>query len=253
MYLKVKMALQLVVLFFMQKNRKGVFNMTIATILRYTKVEGREPFHERYYLANHLVQIAEKFGIALLPLTATSHLQVASTVCDGLIVPGSTINVNPSYYGEAPFSPQQPVDEYVFDRKVIEAFYRRKKPILGVCGGMQALNVFLGGTLKRDIPNHRRVEHDVSFSSDSFLNEVYGSNCLKVNSFHSQAVDKVAPSLKVAARANDGTIEAIQSKEGSIYGVQWHPETDFSQGKEEGTKIFEYFLAQCAAWKEEEF
>ena len=224
--------------------------MTIATILRYMEKEGEEPFHERYYLSNHFVQMAEEFGVALLPLTATSHLRVASTLCDGLIVPGSAINVDPSYYGEAPFSVPQPVDEYAFDRKVMEVFHKRRKPILGVCGGMQAFNIFLGGTLKRDIPNHRRVEHEVTVASGSFLEEVYGKSTLKVNSFHSQAVDKVAPSLKVVARASDGTIEAIQSKEGNFYGIQWHPETDFSQGKEEGTKTFEYFLTQCAAWKE---
>lgn len=226
--------------------------MTIATILRYVVVEGREPFHERYYLSNHFIQMAERFGVTLLPLTATSHLQVARTLCEGLLVPGSAINIDPSYYGEEPFSVPQPVDEYAFDRKVIEVFYQKRKPILGVCGGMQALNVFLDGTLKRNIPNHRGVEHEVTVASGSFLEEVYGKSTLKVNSFHSQAVDKIAPSLKVVARASDGTIEAIQSKEGNLYGIQWHPETDFSQGKEEGTKIFEYFLAQCAAWREGE-
>lgn len=225
--------------------------MIIATVLRHLTREGKEPFSEMSHLSNHFIQMAKKFSVALLPLTTETSLSTISTLCEGLIVPGSAINVDPSYYGETPFSPQQPVDEYVFDRKVMEVFYKRRKPILGVCGGMQALNVFLGGTLKRDIPNHRRVEHEVTVTSGSFLEKVYGKSTLKVNSFHSQAVDKVAPSLKVAARASDGIIEAIQSMEGSIYGVQWHPETDFSQGKEEGTKIFEYFLAQCAAWKEE--
>ncbi len=219
--------------------------MIIATLLRYMEVEGKEPFHERYYLSNHFIQMAEKFGIALLPLASNSYLQLISTTCDSLIVPGSAIDVDPSYYGEEAFFPPQSVDEYAFDRKVINAFYQKGKPILGVCGGLQELNVLLGGTLKRGVPNHRRVEHEIILTPGSFLEEVYNEGTLRVSSYHSQAVDKVASSLIVAARATDGTIEAIQSEEGSIYGVQWHPETDFSQGKE-GMGIFEYFLEKCA-------
>ncbi len=78
----------------------------------------------------------------------------------------------------------------------------------------------LDGILKKDILNHRRVEHEIAVTSRSFLKEIYGKNILKVNSFHSQAIDKVASTLKVIVRASDGTIEAIQSKEGSLYGIQ---------------------------------
>ncbi len=221
--------------------------MIIATLLRYMNMEGKEPFNERFYLSNHFLQMAKESEIALLPLTTETSLSTICMLCSGLLIPGSSINVNPSYYGEE--GTPQAIDEYAFDRKVIEAFSNRGKPILGVCGGMQALNVYFGGTLKRDIPNHRRVKHDVSFSSGSFLEEVYGKNSLNVNSFHSQAVDQVAPSLKVAARASDGTIEAIQSKTGSVYGIQWHPETDFSTADSDhsGVKIFKYFLTKCMA------
>lgn len=221
--------------------------MIIATLLRYMDIEGKEPFNERSYLSNHFVRMAKKFDVALLPLTTETSFSTICMLCSGLIIPGSSINVNPSYYGEE--GTPQAVDEYAFDRKVIEAFNNRGKPILGVCGGMQALNVYFGGTLKRDILNHRRVKHDVSFSSGSFLEEVYEKNSLKVNSFHSQAVNEVAPSLEIAARASDGTIEAIQSKTGSIYGIQWHPEIDFSTADSDhsGIKIFKYFLTKCKA------
>jgi len=210
-------------------------------------VEGEEPFNERPYLSNYFVQMAKEFDVALLPLTTETSLFTICTLCSGLIIPGSSINVDPSYYGETPL--HCPVDEYAFDRKVIETFSNRGKPILGVCGGMQALNVYFGGTLKRDIPNHRGVKHDVSFSSGSFLEEVYGKNSLKVNSFHSQAVNEVVSSFEIVARASDGTIEAIQSKTGSIYGIQWHPETDFCTADSDysGIKIFEYFLTKCMA------
>lgn len=221
--------------------------MIIATLLRYENEVGEEPFNERLYLNSHFVQMAKKFDIALLPLNIVTSLQTVCTLCSGLIIPGSAIDVNPSCYGEPAL--QQAIDEYAFDRKVIEVFQKKKKPILGVCGGMQELNVYFGGTLKRNVPNHRKVEHEVVFSMDSFLEKIYNSCTISTNSFHSQAVDKVAPSLQIAARAFDDTIEAIQSEDELILGIQWHPEVDFAQSVEsnDGTKIFEYFIKKCLA------
>lgn len=134
--------------------------------------------------------------------------------------------------------------------RLLNCFTAKKKPILGVCGGMQELNVYFGGTLERGIPNHRKVEHEVIFSPNSFLEKIYSCRRIQANSFHSQAVDKIASSLWVAATASDGTIEAVQSEDELILGVQWHPETDFAQTESDtvisGKKIFEYFLNKCA-------
>lgn len=147
-------------------------------------------------------------------------------VCDGLVLPGSSKNVFPSYYGreqdpEAPYS----VDEYATDKPIVEAFVKAGKPILGICGGIQVLNVLFGGTLIQRLPGHNETRHDICITPDSFLWNVYGKDVVEVNSYHGQNVDDVSPGFQVTARTKDGTVEAIEK--GNIVGVQWHPEVDF--------------------------
>jgi putative glutamine amidotransferase len=103
-------------------------------------------------------------------------------------------------------------------------------PVLGVCRGLQILNVAAGGTLHQDVPEHSRYDipvvdhvHDVSISTGSRLAEIYG-NSLGVNTLHHQTVDEVGSDLTVTATAPDGTVEGLEMVGRDVIAVQWHPE-----------------------------
>lgn len=95
---------------------------------------------------------------------------------------------------------------------------RRDIPTLGICRGLQAMNVALGGTLAPDIPNHRQVTHRIAWTKPLY-------RFRQVNSTHHQALERVAPALEVVARAEDGVIEAARAPSARFFvGVQFHPE-----------------------------
>ncbi len=104
-------------------------------------------------------------------------------------------------------------------------FVKYNKPILGICGGLQTLNVYFGGDLNQNILNHKLYDgstHNIKISSNSFLNNVYKQEVIEVNSYHRQAIRNLASNFKVTAVSEDGIIEAIE--DGNIIGVQYHPE-----------------------------
>jgi|YelNatPaOPRAMG01_1025707.scaffolds.fasta_scaffold00840_22 putative glutamine amidotransferase len=157
--------------------------------------------------------------------------------CDGLILTGGE-DVTPELYGDWP-------DETVhsnperdgFEYRLIEVALEKNMPILGICRGLQIVNVYLGGTLILDLEkyqgkNHRKISstedryHGVSFTEGSNLSKFINVRTGEVNSAHHQAADRVGDGLKVTARADDGTIESLESSnpEGKITLVQWHPE-----------------------------
>jgi putative glutamine amidotransferase len=158
---------------------------------------------------------------------------------DGLLLAGGS-DVWPGHYGEAALRPEwegeRARDEY--ERALLEAFLAKGKPVLGVCRGLQLINVALGGSLHQDIPTcvegaarHRdqasydRNEHGVIVEG-AWLSGVLGATEGRVNSVHHQAIARLAPGLEVEARSSeDGLIEAIRSPEHRfLVGVQWHPE-----------------------------
>jgi putative glutamine amidotransferase len=157
-----------------------------------------------------------------------------------VVVTGGAFDVPPEAYGQTPREGLGPlkVSRTAFETLVLQAALRRKLPLLGVCGGMQLLNVVLGGTLyqdlHRELPGAKEHEqrnvrsqpsHPVDVRDGSMLAEVLGRGQLMVNSTHHQAVSLLAPGLKVSAASPDGVVEAIESTEHPfVLGVQWHPE-----------------------------
>lgn len=157
---------------------------------------------------------------------------------DGLLLSGG-YDVNPLLYGEEPTEKQEfiypEIDEH--DIKLIKAAYKMNKPILGICRGIQILNVAFGGTLYQDLShiedcfikhsqNSKRnmAGHTVEILKKSKLNEILGDS-IQTNSFHHQAVKDIAPDFIADAWSKDGVIEGIEMQgEGFILGVQWHPE-----------------------------
>ena len=162
--------------------------------------------------------------------------------CDGIVLSGG-VDTHPKFYGNErlnyPLAPKEfniPRDE--FELKVFEYALEKNIPVLGVCRGMQLVNVALGGNLIQDIEesgklDHRRHEdvdgtHEVLVVKDSFLFEISGIEKCVVNSAHHQALDRIANDLKVNAYSPDGIAEGVEwkNKKGKpfLLCVQWHPE-----------------------------
>ena len=110
---------------------------------------------------------------------------------------------------------------------LIDDFLRVGRPVLGICHGLQVLNVYFGGTLRQHIEGHSQIDghdrlHPVC-AEGGLLRTLYGPRFV-VNSAHHQAVDTLGTGLEVLARANDGTVEAVGHKYLPVFAVQWHPE-----------------------------
>ena len=142
--------------------------------------------------------------------------------CDGLLLAGGG-DLHPALFGETPQTDRLSVDRVrdAEEQALFDAFYRRRKPVLGICRGVQAVNVFLGGTLHQDIAGHDTACHPVRCTGA--LAALVGA-APTVNSYHHQAVDRLAPDLHPLARAADGTVEALLHQSAPVLGVQWHPE-----------------------------
>ena len=181
----------------------------------------------------------------LIPVLDAATVSIAddyADLCDALILTGGE-DVAPKRYNESPEPTLGKVCETrdAFEIAVFQAFNRKQKKILGVCRGVQLLNVALGGSLYQDLPSqftpytiqHTSDEdrwheyiHDVQIDLQSFLFKLLQAHAVAVNSIHHQAIKQLAPSLKVTATSADGVIEAVESIEGDrLIGVQWHPET----------------------------
>jgi putative glutamine amidotransferase len=140
------------------------------------------------------------------------------------------------------------------------------KPLLGICRGMQALNVACGGTLWQDVGDafphsqirhaqqkpYTRPVHPVHIDEASHLAQIMGATDVEVNSIHHQAVDKPGRGLAVAAQAPDGVIEAVEMPERPfVVGVQWHPEFLWPTHPEDA-RLFERLVAAAAAHRDTE-
>ena len=197
----------------------------------------------RLYINGYFSEVAEKAGFILFPVCSDNGLEEIATMCSGLIIAGRDRDINPKYYGEKPLEgleyPDDPYEDEL-DFKLIELFEKINKPILGICSGLQSLNIYHGGTLKQHIEEHTSkeelVRHKIDIEENSFVYSLYGSKT-EVNSIHHQAIKDVAEGFKVTAVAEDGTIEAIEK--GIFIGLQWHPEVDYE------IDTFKKFLDLC--------
>lgn len=204
--------------------------MILAITQRYERIDTDKHFKESFCLNKYFKDIFEELNILLFPVSSLTDLEKVSTICDGLLVTGRKIDINPKYYREKPIK-ETNLSEYYnledeLDFALIKSFHKLNKPILGICAGVQAINVCFGGSLYQDICNHSTkdvlIMHKIQISKDSFLEKCYGSDIIEVNSFHHQAIKDVAKDFKVTAVSQDGIVEAIEYK--NVLGVQWHPE-----------------------------
>lgn len=189
----------------------------------------------------YINSILEAGGIPMiLPSTDDPTLiQALVDEYDGFLIPGGH-DIDPINYRSrrsediGDLCPERDIMELVMVPMIVDA----DKPVLGICRGHQVLNVSLGGTMIHDInkafpdklehmqePPYDHREHEVEFVEGSKLGQLMGAKRIRVNTLHHQAIDKVAPELRVAAWSEDGLIEAIEApNKRFVYGVQWHPE-----------------------------
>lgn len=147
---------------------------------------------------------------------------------DGFLIPGGYDIDSINYNEKNLYCNNIDTEMDMIDEKVIKHCLKYKKPLLGICRGIQSINVFLGGTLKQNIFNHNNENHFINFSGENYL----------VNSFHHQSINKLANNLEILATSYDNEIEIIKHKFLPILGVQFHPEIAFSKLNKEILNIF---------------
>ena len=182
--------------------------------------------NENYY---HAVTACGAEAVALSLYDGLPGLKEA----DGLIIPGGC-DADPELYHETNTASRD-IDRALdsFELSAIREAVSAGKPILGICRGLQLINVFFGGSLLQDIPDKERhiwIDentdnlHAVTLACGSFLSAIYEQDRITVNSAHHQAIHVLGEGLCEAASCDDRVIEAISHKNLPVYGVQWHPE-----------------------------
>lgn len=182
------------------------------------------------YVADYARAITAAGG---LPVHLPQHVDPAeyAGVLDAVVLSGGA-DVDPARYG-APLDPDtgplEP-DRDEFELGLVDVAVRDAVPVLGICRGLQLLNVWAGGTLHQHVPTHARYDlppaerfDELTIEPGSRLGELYGPTH-RVNSLHHQTVDRVAAGWVVTARSADGTVEALEWPGHDVIAVQWHPE-----------------------------
>lgn len=197
---------------------------------------------EKEFVNRRYLKPLQERGFNTLLLTAENPaLEEILTLCDGFLITGGN-DIDPTYFGQTNEEGKskhvhKEIDEV--DRLVVEHAVKHEKPLLGICRGYQAINIFLGGTLFQDIgSSHASIKegHEVFTVPNKMLPF---EDSILVNSYHHQALDKVADDLTIIARHTDGITEAFVHQKLPIFAVQWHPE--INKDSTESKLIFDTF------------
>ena len=213
-----------------------------------------------WMLPGYLDGIRNAGGIpVILPLTSSQEDAVTLLMkCDGLLMTGGQ-DVNPLLYGQTVTNQcggicheRDEMETHFFNEAI-----RQNIPVLGICRGLQMINVLLGGTLYQDLPTeidsridhqmkapYDRICHQVMLMPGAALHRLLRVDEMGVNSYHHQAVKDLGKELEVMAESEDGLVEAVSlPAKKFVWAVQWHPEYDLTNSSSQ--KIFTSFVDSC--------
>jgi putative glutamine amidotransferase len=221
---------------------------------------------ERYAIATCYVNaVLAAGGVPIVLPPQDDNVGAILGLVDGLLFSGGA-DIDPTRYGDTDVHPKtydiHPLRDR-FEIELIREAIDRDVPLFCICRGIQVLNVACGGSLYQDIPDqfdaaisHRQQEiglehhessHDVTAESDSLLAATYESTAIPVNSYHHQGIKDLAPALRVAGRAEDGLVEAVELPgKRFVLGVQWHPEMMFHEHSDH-LAPFKYLVEAASA------
>ncbi len=247
-------------------SRRPLIGVTTQTLHAIAGIPDELPvswvMNQRYV---HAVMAAGGVPV-LIPLLAEdpATLREIYERLDGVLVPGG-VDIDPAFYRSdrhaalGRLDPARDTSEMVMTRWAV----KEGKPFLGLCRGLQVLNVALGGSLWQDLDDERpdsikhdyyptagfsrdHLAHPVDVRADSRLGEALGGGSIPVNSMHHQGIRDLSSRLVATAIAPDGLIEAAESRDDNFaVGVQWHPEM-FSHGEPSTGSLFEAFVAAAS-------
>ncbi len=202
------------------------------------------------YLADYAGEVLAAGGLPIhLPLDADPSDYLPSL--HGVLLPGGA-DIEPGTYGAVPdgngtYEPERDHLEFA----LLDGAIDYDLPVLGICRGLQVINVHAGGTLNQHVPEHARYDmpadaraHEVQFEPESRLGLLYGNGGreqIKVNSLHHQTVALLGDDLRVSARDPDGVVEGIERPGQDLLAVQWHPEM-FSEPE----PVFAWLIQQAS-------
>jgi putative glutamine amidotransferase len=202
-----------------------------------------------------LSDLAEEAGAAPLLLTPTAHVDEVLDRIDALVLQGGG-DVHPDHYGGEVHPETNTLDRRrdEFELELLRHARERAMPVLGICRGIQLVNVAYGGTLVQHLPEVTELDHEqldvwdavahrVEIAPGSRLARVMGTTELDVNSVHHQAVDRLGAGLRAVAWADDGVVEAIEHESDRVLAVQWHPEWTASVDWERQRRLFESLVS----------
>lgn len=219
----------------------------------------------------HAVRMAGGEPVRIPLDLSAAELKRSIESCAGVLLPGSKTDVDPGKYGASKHEKTAPPDPKRddVDNRLLQYAYASRQPVLGICYGLQSLNVYRAGTLIQHIPdflpselqqvNHAAgrtvaIAHDAQIDPTSSLAKIVGSGSshqlrIRVNSSHHQSTDKPGTGLKIVAHCpNDGIVEALEGTDGNhfVVAVQWHPERSVDDD-EPSRAIFRAFVEAVRA------
>jgi putative glutamine amidotransferase len=223
--------------------KKPLIGIPLDSIDPTQEIEGKWYSDLSWYGLRHRYceAITHAGGIPLPLPYHPEHLDYYCNLIDGLLLTGGGFDIEPALYGAdyhhpkaTPLRPKRTA----FESAIAKAILKADKPVLGICAGMQLLNVIHGGTLIQDIPDeapssieHKqsqcrtKYQHEVKILKNTLLSQLIEDEIFQINSIHHQAVKKLSDSFQINAMAPDGLVEGIEAPNYRFcIGVQWHPE-----------------------------
>lgn len=202
---------------------------------------------KRLYIRHEYAAMLASVGAIPLILNPNMELNDIVSFCDGIVISGGE-DIDPVLYQQQPITQPkrrflEPQTRFDWETKLIRACDAARAPILGICYGMQRLNIHYGGSLLQDIATELpdNVGHDNTEHTVTLHGEFLGMKGVQtVASRHHQAIANLAEGFRVVAEAPDGIIEAIEGN--GHYGMQWHPESD-----ETGAHTYRAFVEICSS------